>query len=47
MEHYPGNSKLAEQNQNQHDNKYEAESAAAVIASSVEGAAPEPTKTSE
>jgi hypothetical protein len=44
MGHSPGNSKLAEQNQDQHDNEYEAKSAAAVIAGSVEGAAPDPLK---
>ena len=47
MEHYPGNSKLAEQNQNQHDNEYQAESAAAVIAGPVERPAPKPAKAPE
>ena len=42
--HCPGSSKLAEQNQNQHDNEYEAESATAVIAGPVERPAPSPLK---
>src|SRR5471030_292883 len=42
-----GNSKLAEQNQDQHDNEYEAESAAAVVTGPIEGAAPEPAKAPE
>jgi hypothetical protein len=46
-EHCPGNSKLAEQNQDQHDNEYEAEAAATVVAGAVEGAAAEPAKAPE
>jgi hypothetical protein len=45
--HCPGSSKLAEQNQNQHDNEYQAESAAAVIAGPVKRAAPKPAKAPE
>jgi hypothetical protein len=45
--HCPGNSKPAEQNQNQHDNEYQAESAAAVIAGPVERPAPKPAKAPE
>jgi hypothetical protein len=47
LEHCPGSSKLAEQNQDQHDNEYEAEPAATVVAGAVEGAAPEPAKAPE
>src|ERR1700730_991211 len=46
-EHCPGSSKPAEQNQDQHDNEYEAEPAAAAVAGPVEGAAPEPAKSPE
>ena len=46
-ENCPGNSKLAEQNQDQHDNKYEAEPAATVVAGAVKGAAGEPAKAPE
>jgi hypothetical protein len=40
-------SKPAKQNQDQHDNEYEAEPAATVVAGSVERAAPEPAKAPE
>jgi hypothetical protein len=40
LEHCPGSSKLAEQNQDQHDNEYEAEPAATVVAGAVEGRRP-------
>ena len=39
-----GSSKPAEQNQDQHDNEYEAEPAATVIAGPIERAAPESAK---
>jgi hypothetical protein len=42
-----GSSKPAEQNQDQNDNEYEAEPAAAIIARPVEGAASEAAKASE
>jgi hypothetical protein len=45
--HCPGNSKLAEQNQNQYDNEYQAETPAAVIAGPVERPAPKPAKAPE
>jgi len=39
-----GISRLAEQNQDQHDNEYEAEPAAIVVAGPIESAAAEPAK---
>ena len=42
-----GGSKPAEQNQNQHDNEYEADPAATVVAGALEGAASEPAKASK
>jgi hypothetical protein len=39
--------KLAEQNQDQHDNEYKTEPAAAVVTGPVERAASEPAKASE
>jgi len=41
------NSELAEQNQDQHDNEYEAEPTATVIAGPIERAAPESAKAAE
>jgi len=38
---------LAEQNQDQNDNKHETKPAAAIVAGPVEGAATEPAKTTE
>jgi len=42
-----GGSKPAEQNQNQHDNEYEADPAATVVAGALEGAASEHAKASK
>jgi hypothetical protein len=43
----PGSSKPTEKNQDQHDNEYEAEPAATVLAGPVEETASEPAKASE
>jgi len=42
--HCPGGSKLAEHNQDQNSNEYEAEAAATVAAGPLDGATPEPAE---